>query len=387
MFATLALATLLSADPITPSQLAEALFVPPRGESARKLADRIRANFPKDKDLKEGRHWVEGEMVAFTIEVEGDPTPRLGGMLDHGRGLDLIKIGETGLWARAEAIPTDTKFAYHFQVGEKRLGAKTVEMPDWSYPPESSERPDRKYGQYRPLKVRSEVFKNDRTGWVYVPAAYKDDGPPAGLMVFQDGDAYKGERVGTVVDNLIAEGTMPVTILVLLNPGVNADGKSNRSFEYDSLGDRFAAFLETEVLPEIAKEYKLSDDPKARAIGGASSGGICAFNVAWERPGLFGKVCSHIGSFTNIRGGDVFPKLVRESDAKPIKVLLYDGTSDLINQYGDWWQANEAMFAALASKGYDVQFLKDRGFHAYWSSGRQLAPSLRWLWADEKSKP
>src|SRR5262249_40146365 len=199
------------------------------------------------------RHWVEGEVVAFVIEADKDATPRLGGMLNHGRGLDLVKVGDTGLWTRTEVMPTDTKLSYHFQIGDKRVGGKTVEMADWSYPLESSEKSGRKYGQYRPLKIKSEVFQNERTGWVYVPAAYKDDGTPAALMVFQDGDAYKGERVGTVVDNLIAESAMPVTVLVLLNPGTNEDGKSNRSVEYDSLGDRYARFLETEVLPEIAR--------------------------------------------------------------------------------------------------------------------------------------
>lgn len=387
MFLSLVLCAALGpADPITPGQLRDSLFVPPRGESAEKLAERIRANFPGAASLKDGGHWIEGELVGFVVEVAGDAPPRLGGMINHSQGLDLIKIGDTGLWARVESIPTDTKFAYNFVVSGKTVGGKTVEMPDWKYPPESAEQKGRTYGEYRPLKFRSEVFDNERTGWIYVPAAYRKDGPPAALMVFQDGDAYKKEFVGTVVDNLIAEGAMPVTILVLLNPGVNDDGKPNRSVEYDSLGDRYARFLDREVLPRVAKEYRLKDDPAARAIGGASSGGICAFNAAWERPDLFGRVCSHIGSFTNIRGGHVFPETVKAAPKKPIRVLMYDGTNDLINPYGDWWQANEAMFAALTARGYEVQFLKDRGFHAYWSCGRQLPESLRWLWADVARK-
>ncbi|MFO0957817.1 MAG: alpha/beta hydrolase-fold protein [Isosphaeraceae bacterium] len=375
-------AVLLPADPITPSQLADSLIVPPRGESARKLEQRIRQNFPKDKDLKEGKHWIEGPTVAFVIEVAKDAKPRLGGMLDHGRGLDLVPIGDSGLWARTESIPTEAKFSYHFEVDKKKIGAKTVEMPDWAEAPEASQVKGRKYGQYRPFKMRSEVFQNGHTGWIYIPAAYREDGPPAALMVFQDGDAYKDQKVGNIVDNLIAEGAMPVTILVLINPGLNDDGTSNRSLEYDSLGDAYARFLEKEVLPGLAKEYRLKDAPTHRAIGGASSGGIAAFNAAWERPELFGKVCSHIGSFTNIRGGDALPKIIREADSKPIKVLLYDGTNDLINEHGDWWHANEQMHAALSERGYEVQFLKDRNFHAYWSSGKQLPASLRWLWSD-----
>jgi enterochelin esterase family protein len=201
-------------------------------------------------------------------------------------------------------------------------------------------------------------------------------------MVFQDGDAYKTERVGTVVDNLIAAKKMPVTILVLLNPGTNDDGSKNRSVEYDTLDDRYARFLADEVLPMVSKDFKLRDDPKSRAIGGASSGGICAFTAAWHRPDLFGRVLSQIGSFTNIRGGHVTPELVAREPKKPIKVLLTDGTNDLINRYGDWWQANNAMFSALSAKGYDVHFIRDRGFHAYWTCGRQLPEALAWLWSD-----
>ena len=235
-----------------------------------------------------------------------------------------------------------------------------------------------------PLEFRSTTFGNKRTGSIYVPASYDPAGPPAALMVFQDGDAYRKENVGTVVDNLIAAKAMPVTILVLLNPGVNDDGKSNRSVEYDTLDDRYVTFLEKEVLPLVAKEYRLRDDPSARAIGGASSGGICAFTAAWHRPDLFGRVLSQIGSFTNIRGGNAYPDLVRKAPKKPIRVFLSDGTNDLINKYGDWWQANEAMYAALKEKGYDVSFLKDRGFHAFWTCGQQLPEALRQTWADSR---
>src|SRR5438128_4821116 len=110
---------------------------------------------------------------------------------------------------------------------------------------------------------------------------------------------------------------MPVTISNLINPGTvtpaeeGKRGRSNRSFEYDSLGDQYARFLLEEILPAVGKDYKLTDDPAGRAICGISSGGICAWTVAWERPDAFRKVLSHVGSFTNIRGGHVYPGLIR----------------------------------------------------------------------------
>lgn len=372
------------AEPITAGALLDATQVPPRGADAVALAARLRASFSEGADLTLGTHapLIDNDAVGFVLDAPGAKSVRVTGMVDHNRGLDLFPVGETGLWTRVERVPTDTKFSLGYEVDGKKRGGRTVEMPAWAYPPESKERPGVRYGKAVPLAFRSEVFGNNRTGWIYVPAAYDPAGPPAALMVFQDGDAYLKEHAGTVVDNLIADKTMPVTILVGLNPGTNDDGKSNRSVEYDTLSDRYATFLDKEVLPRVAKDYKVRADPAGRGIGGASSGAICAFTVAWHRPDLFGRVCSQIGSFTNIRGGNAYPDLIKKAPKKPIKVFLHDGTNDLINQYGDWWQANEAMFAALKEKGYDVSFLQDRGFHAYWSCGRVLPEALRRTWAD-----
>ena len=62
----------------------------------------------------------------------------------------------------------------------------------------------------------------------------------------------------------------------------------------------------------------------------------------------FHKVLSHIGSFTNIRGGYVYPSLIRKTkdSPKPIRVFLQDGENDLDNQFGNWPLANKEMAAA-----------------------------------------
>ncbi len=123
-------------------------------------------------------------------------------------------------------------------------------------------------------------------------------------MVFQDGGGYTG-FVPTVFDNLIAKGDMPVTVAVFINPGSGPGegGRGQRSVEYDTLSDRYARFLLEEILPEVEKTVKLRHDPESRAIAGISSGGICAWTVAWERPDEFRKVLSWVGSFTNIASG------------------------------------------------------------------------------------
>ncbi len=241
---------------------------------------------------------------------------------------------------------------------------------------------------------RGEIFEGTiRRYWVYVPAQY-DGERPAAVMVFQDGHAYVGEngpfRAPIVLDNLIHRGEMPVTIGIFIDPGHKKEvlpekpgwrpRPENRSFEYDSLSDHYARFLLEEILPVVGKSYRLTDDPHQRAICGISSGGICAWTVAWERPDAFRKVLSHVGSFTNIRGGHVYPALIRKTDPKPIRVLLQDGAGDLDNAHGSWPLANRQMEAALRHAGYDHRFVWGEGGHSGKHGGAILPDSLRWLW-------
>lgn len=243
--------------------------------------------------------------------------------------------------------------------------------------------------------TESRIFPGTRRDYsVYVPAQYSAD-KPACLMVFMDGAGYSKPdgnfRVPVVFDNLIHQKAMPVTIAVFVNPGSipatkpEANDRSNRSFEYDSMGDRYSRFLTDEFLPVALKGLNVSADPKHRAVCGISSGGICAFTVAWEKPEQFGKVLSHIGSFTNIRDGWAYPGLVRKTKSapKPIKVYLQDGKDDLNNLFGNWPLANADLAAALKFAGYDHQFVMTDGGHSGSAAGEQLPAALRWLWADQ----
>lgn len=257
--------------------------------------------------------------------------------------------------------------------------------------------PHGKVTQMPPLE--SKIYPGTtRDWWVYVPAQYNAS-KPACLMVFQDGHDYvKADgnwRVPTVFDNLIASGDMPVTIAVFINPGndvtknpkpQNAWRVTNRSIEYDTLGDTYTKFLLEEVIPLVAKDYKLTDDPDGWAISGASSGGICSFTVTWERPDKFHKVYSTIGSFTNIRGGNAYPYLIRLTERKPIKIFLQDGKNDLDNPYGHWPLANEMMFAALTYMHYDVKFVQGDGQHNSKHGGSIFPDAMKWLWSGYKSK-
>lgn len=228
----------------------------------------------------------------------------------------------------------------------------------------------------------------ERDYWLYIPAQY-DASQPACVMVVQDG-LHRAEqwRLPTLMDELIHGKEMPVTIGIFIDPGVvpapdeHSEARYNRSFEYDGLGDRYARFVLEEILPAVGKDYALSDDPNDRMIAGASSGAICAFNAAWERPDAFRRVLSTIGTYVGLRGGDTFPTLVRKTEPKPIRVFLQDGRNDLNIFAGDWWMANQTMLRALQWANYDVNYAWGDGGHDSEHSRAIMPDALRWLWRD-----
>jgi enterochelin esterase family protein len=249
-----------------------------------------------------------------------------------------------------------------------------------------------------PTLFKSQVIKNTvRKYWVHVPGQYTGE-KPACVMVFQDGARAINPngvlRVPQVLDNLIAKKQIPVTIGIFITPGQRGDtfpesigtgNPNNRDREYDVLTDAYARMVLDEILPEVAKKYKLAKEPENRVIGGSSSGGICAFTVAWERPDEFRNVISLIGSFTDIHGGHVYPDLVRKAERKPLRVFLQDGEQDNRNPRTpdrDWYLQNQKMIAAFKEKGYDFAAVVGKGGHSDDHGGAILPYMLRWVWRD-----
>jgi enterochelin esterase-like enzyme len=266
----------------------------------------------------------------------------------------------------------------------------TPKTGPFAHGPDSQRHADVPKGTVTEHEWRSEIFPGtERAYWVYVPAQYTPD-QPANVMVFQDGAAYVSEessfRAPVVFDNLIHQGKIPVTIGIFINPGkfpptaADKEGLSNRSFEYDSLSDQYTRFLLEEILPAVAEKYSLTTDADGRGICGMSSGGICSLTVAWQRPDAFRKVLSHVGSFTDIRGGHVYPTLVRKTPPKPIRVFLQGGSNDLNVPSGNWPLANLEMAAALNFAGYDYRMEFGDGAHDGKHGGALLPESLVWLW-------
>ncbi|MCA9064935.1 MAG: esterase family protein, partial [Planctomycetaceae bacterium] len=221
-----------------------------------------------------------------------------------------------------------------------------------------------------PFEFRSQLYPGTvREYWIYVPAQYDPAKPPC-LMIVQDGMGRAGGwKIPTILDNLIHAGEVPVQLGIFVGHGSvpasneNAQPRFNRSFEYDGLGDRYARFLIEELLPEVRKSYEFSDNPNDRCLAGSSSGAICAFNAAWERPDAFRRVISTVGTYVGLRGGDQFPVLVRKTEPKPLRIFLQDGSNDLDIYGGSWWHANQAMLSALQFSGYDVKHVWGEGGH------------------------
>lgn len=274
-----------------------------------------------------------------------------------------------------------------------------------------------------PLEFRSRIIPNTvRRYWVYVPASYSAD-KPANVLVFQDGQRATNPegslRVPTVLDNLIGRGELPVTVGIFITPGNTSErypddlgmrNPNHRADEYDALDDTYARFLIDEMLPEVGKRYRLTNDPARRVIGGTSSGAICAFTVAWQRPDAFRNVISMIGSYTSIGykpaaagkplvpGGDLYPTLIRKSPIRPLKIFLQDGANDLNNEHGSWFLANQQVLSALEwanaeadRKGtvgprYAVRHVWGDGAHSDQHGGALLPDMLRWLWPSNAAR-
>jgi enterochelin esterase family protein len=313
-------------------------------------------------------------------------------------------------------VPEDCKFAAGVQPAMRRPGEYTFmpdSLPQQGVPQGALEGPFEFHSRIIPGTVRQY--------WIYVPAQYNRRKPqPANVLVFQDGQRAtnpKGSlRVPQAMENLIAKGQMPVTIGIFITPGnlsqsyptdLGMNNPDHRKEEYDALNDSYARFLIEEMLPEVGKQYRLTDDPEKRAIGGTSSGAIAAFTVAWQRPDYFRRVISMIGSYTSIGyspatanepmtpGGELYPTLIRKNPIKPIRIYLQDGSHDLSNEHGNWFLANQQMLSAFeyanakADKEgklgtrYEVKHFWGDGGHSDLNGGVLLPEILKWIWTND----
>ena len=257
---------------------------------------------------------------------------------------------------------------------------------DYTLGPDSMPQTGVPRGEISHYSLVSKVFPGTTRNYnVYVPKQY-DPGRPACVMFFQDGGG--GFNVSTVFDNLIFKKQMPVTVAVMIPPGVvpaasaNALPRFNRSHEYDGMSGDYARFLVDEVIPDVSKHVNISKDPNDRGLCGASSGGIAAFTAAWQQPDQFRRVISFVGSFTDLQGGNLYNSLIRKMEPRPLRVFLQDGSNDQDIYSGSWPNANKDVYDALKYSGYDAKFVLGDGPHSGRHGASILPDVLRWLWRD-----
>jgi len=353
----------------------------------------------KDDTFKDGGH----PSVVFTVDYYDKGTGTIDLEYDSLEEVPMpgafkkagtITLGDTKAWKTATFIVTDARFDgrcnnadFRINLGkntEFNLGA--VRVTPGTAPPSVVWRQAPRGKIIEGTFDQSRIYPGTtRKYTVYVPQEY-DPATPACVYVGQDGF---NPKFTSAMNRLIFDKKIPVTIGLFIQSGSLVPSskdqakRANRCYEYDSLGDTYARFLLDEFIPYIAKTYNLnlSNNGNDRCIGGGSSGGICAFNVAWERPDAFRRVYSISGSFAALRGGDIFPSLVRKYDPKPLRIFLHVGSNDLADTGASWWLANQEMDQALKFSGYDYQFRTSDGHHM--DKYTEIFPeAMTWLWRD-----
>jgi enterochelin esterase family protein len=323
--------------------------------------------------------------------VASSPTP-VAISIDQQPAVPMKPVEGGPFWMLLTKMRTGVTHQYQYYSAGKPFGARADAV---GYNPDSYTKRGVPRGKVsEKLTIVSKIYDGMKSDyWVYASPGV-DPAVPAALMVWQDGQGLVGEfsrsRLFTVTENLVSQKLLPPMVHVLISPGQSADGRAMRSIEYDTVSDRYPRFLMEEVLPEVEKMYKLRPDGYSRAIGGESSGGICAFNAAWLMPDKFSRVHSAVGSFTSIQwrpeekqeGGDIYPFKVRKQPRRNIRVWMSDGNDDLENNHGSWPMQNIQMANSLKLMEYDFHFRFGTAAHGGAQAALDLPESLAWLWRD-----
>lgn len=361
------------------------------------LIEAARTNSPALKELL-GRglpqlHGRDGAAVwgqEFLFAVESEEPASVS--IDKQPPIPLTNVPGTRYWYKLMTLRLGTTHQYVYMAGSKNLGGYEVA----GYNPDSYPHPGAAHGTMSARRtIESRIYPGMKANyWVYVNAGV-DTARGAPLMVWQDGESIAGDidllrlRLQIVTDNLVHKKAIPPMVHVLISPGTGGEGGARmRSVQYDTVSDRYGKYLLEEVLPEVEKSYKLRPDAYSRAIAGASSGAICAFNVAWYFPQQFSRVLSHVGSYSGIQwhpernqeGGYIVSQRVRREERKNIRIWLSSGTDDIENFAGSWPLGNIILANSLKMKNYDFHFRFGVGMHSIGQGALDLPESLAWLW-------
>jgi len=339
-----------------------------------------------EESFKKGQA-VIAEGGNFIFALDSAAPPKI--VINEDSPVAMTKTG-TNLWVHTAALPTSRTHNFSYVIDGKPFGGRT-DVP--AFGPYSYDKPGVPKGKLSEKIVHtSKIYPGMKSDlWIWAPAQY-DTSKPAAVMVWQDGEVLVNRelpsRAQVVFENLTHERKIPVIIQVLISPGMT-DGRRMRSIQYDTVDDTYPRFIRDEILPLVAEKYNIRKDGYSRALAGDSSGGICAFNAAWQMPDEFSRVLSRIGSFTSIQwhpgkidGGNVYPFKIRKEPKRNIRVWLQDGSGDLENNHGSWPLQNVQMANSLKMREYDYHFSWGNGTHSRNGGHAELAEEMIWLWRD-----
>jgi enterochelin esterase family protein len=331
-----------------------------------------------------------GEFV-FAVEALTQPTLHITNIKSTLPPMKAWPLGK--LWVYQTALKTGSAYKFHWVIDGKTFGGAN-DLP--AFTEDAYPKPGVPQGKLvGPIELTSKVYPGMKSNmWYYIPAQY-DGSAALPVQIWGDGQFYIGTRPTAyrlldTFDNLTAQKKIPAMVNVFLQPGTGGPSPNMRSIQYDTVDDKYSAYLLEEALPEVEKNVKLRHDGYSRSIVGESSGGICAFNAAFRKPDQFTRVLSWIGSFAALQvsaaepsGGFVYPLRVRREPKKNIRVWLQDGAEDQENpRAGSWILQNIQLANSLKIAGYDYHFSLGPGTHSQRQGSAELPESLVWLWRD-----
>ena len=386
-----ALALLTAAAALAQQHPLQALIEAARHNPAA-LQELLPAAIPALKESGGAAVW--GQDFLFAVET----TSAAAVAIDRQASVPMTQVPGSNIWYRLAKLRTGVTHHYQFLAAGTPMGG-TYQYDVAGYNTDSYPQTGVPAGVLSEKKTHVSRIYPELTAdyWIYVNHG-ADTSRGAPLMIWQDGERIAGVidhirlRMRKVTDNLVHQKVIPPMVHLLIAPGNGKEAKGTRmrSIQYDTVSDRYGRYLLEEVLPEVAKSYKFRPDAYSRAIGGLSSGAICALTAAWYFPGQFSRVHSNIGSYVALQwkpeehldGGNVFPNKVRREPKRNLRVWLADGSEDHENNFGSWPLQNIQLANSLKLCGYDFHFRFGDAMHSVAQAALDLPESLTWLWRD-----
>jgi predicted alpha/beta superfamily hydrolase len=219
------------------------------------------------------------------------------------------------------------------------------------------------FGQYAggptKLTIKSSVLGEDRVILVRTPPGYATNNVKYPVLYMTDGDAHIGHTSSTI-DFLVRNGRMSDLIVVgIPNTDRTRDltpdkGTGPNAAQFPTAGgaDKFLKFIETELIPEIEKNYRVQP---YRILAGHSFGGLFAVHALITRPELFN---SYIAVSPSLQWSDD-AELKRAQEffktRKELNATLFTSIGNEPGDIGKDFVAFKELLSQTKIKGFDWQ--------------------------------